>query len=161
MNYLNDDILDNILKIRTNDLEYELYLLNMFINKLDNLIKPLSIIKEEEEKYNIKYDIVYYLSNSFLYNIPIKGNVIIIYPGYIYNHDPNYLSNLLINPTFFTLLLEANKAVIMENLDIYNNMITFEDISIFNHSKCELFNIKYNNNIKYIELKFGIYNNIN
>ena len=84
MNYLNDDILDNILKIRTNDLEYELYLLNMFINKLDNLIKPLSIIKEEEEKYNIKYDIVYYLSNSFLYNIPIKNNVIIIYPGYIY-----------------------------------------------------------------------------
>ena len=153
MNYLNDDILDNILKIRINDLEYKLYLFNIFINKLYNLIKNLTIIKEEE-KYNIKYDMVYYLSDSFLYNIPIKGNVIIIYPGYIYNHNPNYLSDLLINPTFFTLLLEANKAVIMENLDIYNNMITFEDISIFNHSKCKLFNIKYNNDIKYIELKF-------
>lgn len=160
MNNLNDDILYKIFEIRINDLESDLEFINLVINKLGNILRPLTIKKVNDIDYSIKYDITNFYSKSFLYDIPIKNNVIVIYPGYIYDNNPNYVSNLLVNPTFFTLLLEANKAVKMEKIETLNNIITFEGISVFNKFKCQLFNIKYDSNIKYIELKFGIYNNI-
>jgi hypothetical protein len=149
---LNDDIISKILDYRFSDIDKEIDLLIFNLNKIKNIIKPLNIIKYFDNSYIIYYDYIKFSINKYLFDIAIKGKVFIVYPGFIYDHNYDFLSDLLINPTYFTLLKEANNTYYKYKAFYNNRIINLLDIRSFDEYKCKLYRIMLNNDITYIEL---------
>ena len=71
---------------------------------------------------------------------------------FVYDHNYDFLSDLLINPTYFTLLKEANNTYYKYKAFYNNRIINLLDIKSFDEYKCKLYRIMLNNDITYIEL---------
>jgi len=156
MSILIDDIFDILIDKRIKDIDLEIKKLTNKINHIRKILNPLKIEKYSDNSYIIKYDYINYCLNSYLYEVAVKGKVFIIYPGYMYEHNSEYISDLLINPTYFTILLEANKNYY--KFKHYNNnkkMINLNYINNFDEYKCKIYRIMLSNDITYIELIFN------
>jgi hypothetical protein len=74
----------------------------------------------------------------------------------MYEHNSEYISDLLINPTYFTILLEANKNYYkFKHYNNNNKMINLNYINNFDEYKCKIYRIMLSNDITYIELIFN------
>tara|TARA_Y100000389_G_scaffold169134_1_gene175174 strand:+ start:1209 stop:1709 length:501 start_codon:yes stop_codon:yes gene_type:complete len=158
INILNfkDDIIEMILDIRCNQLYDEINDIYIKVKKLEAMLRPLCIDKADEiNKYNwsndeiylISYDRVYYCMFKYLFNI-IKGKIVLIN---LYNVDfgdnlgVDYISNILVDPTYLDILIEFNKSVIITG-DVIN-FIYLEGLEKLNNS--DLKNIKKKKHITY------------
>jgi len=153
---LPNDIFDYILTLRIDKIENEI---NNLLNKINNIkiiLNPLIINKNIDCSYAIKYDFINYSLNNYLFDIAIKGKVFIIYPGYLYDNNSDFISDLLINPTYFRLLFEANKNYYKFKHYYNNNILNLKSFIIFDESKLKMYGIKPNNNITYIQLNICI-----
>lgn len=152
MSILIDDIFDILIDKRIKDIDLEIKKLTNKINHIRKILNPLKIEKYSDNSYIIKYDYINYCLNSYLYEVAVKGKVFIIYPGYMYEHNSEYISDLLINPTYFTILLEANKNYYKFKDYNNNKMINLNYINNFDEYKCKIYRIMLSNDITYIEL---------
>tara|TARA_B110001450_G_scaffold167491_1_gene156178 strand:+ start:6431 stop:6901 length:471 start_codon:yes stop_codon:yes gene_type:complete len=153
---LPNDIFDYILTLRIDKIESEI---NNLLNKINNIkiiLNPLIINKNIDSSYLIKYDFINYSLNNYLFDIAVNGKVFIIYPGYIYDNNSEFASDLLINPTYFRLLFEVNKNYYKFKHYYNNNILNFKSLIIFDESKLKMYGIKPNNNITYIQLDIFI-----
>lgn len=155
MSILIDDIFDILIDKRIKDIDLEIKKLTNKINHIRKILNPLKIEKYSDNSYIIKYDYINYCLNSYLYEVAVKGKVFIIYPGYMYEHNLEYISDLLINPTYFTILLEANKNYYKFKDYNNNKMINLNYINNFDEYKCKIYRIMLSNDITYIELIFN------
>jgi len=156
MSILIDDIFDILIDKRIKDIDLEIKKLTNKINHIRKILNPLKIEKYSDNSYIIKYDYINYCLNSYLYEVAVKGKVFIIYPGYMYEHNSEYISDLLINPTYFTILLEANKNYYkFKHYNNNNKMINLNYINNFDEYKCKIYRIMLSNDITYIELIFN------
>lgn len=155
MSILIDDIFDILIDKRIKDIDLEIKKLTNKINHIRKILNPLKIEKYSDNSYIIKYDYINYCLNSYLYEVAVKGKVFIIYPGYMYEHNSEYISDLLINPTYFTILLEANKNYYKFKDYNNNKMINLNYINNFDEYKCKIYRIMLSNDITYIELIFN------
>lgn len=155
MSILIDDIFDILIDKRIKDIDLEIKKLTNKINHIRKILNPLKIEKYSDNSYIIKYDYINYCLNSYLYEVAVKGKVFIIYPGYMYEHNSEYISDLLINPTYFTILLEANKNYYKFKHYNNNKMINLNYINNFDEYKCKIYRIMLSNDITYIELIFN------
>ena len=156
MSILIDDIFDILIDKRIKDIDLEIKKLTNKINHIRKILNPLKIQKYSDNSYIIKYDHINYCLNSYLYEVAVKGKVFIIYPGYMYENNSEYISDLLINPTYFTILLEANKNYYkFKHYNNNNKMINLNYINNFDEYKCKIYRIMLSNDITYIELIFN------
>ena len=155
MSILIDDIFDILIDKRIKDIDLEIKKLTNKINHIRKILNPLKIEKYSDNSYIIKYDYINYCLNSYLYEVAVKGKVFIIYPGYMYEHNSEYISDLLINPTYFTILLEANKNYYKFKYYNNNKMINLNYINNFDEYKCKIYRIMLSKDITYIELIFN------
>tara|TARA_Y100000356_G_C11226034_1_gene272026 strand:- start:564 stop:1031 length:468 start_codon:yes stop_codon:yes gene_type:complete len=155
MSILIDDIFDILIDKRIKDIDLEIKKLTNKINHIRKILNPLKIEKYSDNSYIIKYDYINYCLNSYLYEVAVKGKVFIIYPGYMYEHNSEYISDLLINPTYFTILLEANKNYYKFKDYNNNKMINLNYINNFDEYKCKIYRIMLSKDITYIELIFN------
>ena len=130
---LDDDIINLIINIRTDTLILEIYDLYKKIRKLEVLLKPLSIDKDlhtckyknmwsDYNLYIISYNKAYYCMTNFLYN-QLNEKIILINNFNIDNGGVFSVyseSKILINPTYFEILVEFNKSLKVYHEDIYN-----------------------------------------
>lgn len=142
---INEDIFLYILDICINNIENQISKIDNKLNYIKKILYPLQIIKYNNF-YTIKYNFVNYYIKSYLFDTIIFGKVIILYFNYFGNNIPDYISNILINPTYFTILIETNK--IYKNKNKYinlNNINIYYDIS-------KLYRYNLDNDIYYYEL---------
>lgn len=161
MNYLDllsDDLMEKIVEYITYDYEFDLNKLKKKVNKLKNKIRPLEIYKsyldEKNPKYlSIDYDYVGYGIEEYLFsNFEIKGNIVLINKcNYSYSYyGSNFISKKLNNPTYFEILIEANKSI--KKTGDYHHTL-FEGLNELFHTKLyEYIGILPNNNIRYFEI---------
>lgn len=111
INDLNSDLLNIILDYVCDDIEVALEKLEMRIKKLRLLILPLSI-----DTYNIYYNNAYYYIDKYLFD-RIDEDIVVINDGMHfqngYAHLPIYRSSVLKKPTYFEILVETNKSLVI------------------------------------------------
>lgn len=165
---LDQDIISIIFDIRTNNLVLEINELYNKIKKLEILLRYLSIDKDlytcknykrwsRDDIYIISYDCVYYCMFNYLYN-RLDGNIIFINNYNINKEDKicnYYESKILINPTYFEILVEFNKSVKIIRYQIYN--IFLEGLQKLDKNRLnEEYEIKCKKDIKYYKFLTGI-----
>lgn len=120
MNYLNlltEDLLEYIFDILTNYYENEI---NFFTNKIKTIkyiLEPLTSFYNKNNENIISYDNIYCTINKKLFERIYQNNIILINkydPFFSGQHGVgnNYISNKLNFPTYFDILVEANKSVV-------------------------------------------------
>tara|TARA_B100000795_G_C22791596_1_gene437240 strand:+ start:1907 stop:2389 length:483 start_codon:yes stop_codon:yes gene_type:complete len=156
-NYLDvlpHDLFDNILNYNMQDIEKQIDMLERKINNLENKLKPLNITKYNKFT-EITYDNVFYFMKENLFS-NIKEDIVLLN---IYNdligdyYGSAFISNVLHNPTYLDVLIEANKSVI-KTKDTYHKYLDglyeIEHKNLYNYT-----GIVPNKYIKYYDIMMG------
>ena len=159
MNYLDlltDDLIDKILDNVTDDIDKKISLLNKKINKLNKDLKYLTI-ELFEGSININYENISYCIEKYLFSkFETKKDIILIsiYDNYFGGEDgETYISNRIKNPTYYDILVEANKSVIITG-DYHHTFL--EGLNhIHNNKLLEYSGIRPNRNVEYYEFILG------
>jgi len=162
---LDDDIINLIINIRIDTLISEIYDLYKKIRKLEVLLEPLSIDKDlhsyknmwsDYNLYIISYDNAYYCMTNFLYN-QLNEKIILINNFNIDNGGVFSVyseSKILINPTYFEILVEFNKSLKVYHEDIYN--IYLEGLEkIDKHKLNKFYRIRCKKDVTYYKFVTG------
>ena len=163
MNYLDlltDDLMEKILNNITTDYENNLYILNKKINRLENKLQQLIIHKsylyDKNQEY-ISYGYITYSIDEYLFkNFKVKGDIVLIYTWndkYCCYTGSTYISEKLSNPTYFEIIVEANKS----KLRTLNKHHTFLNglNEIFPDKVYDYVGILPKKNIRYFEFIIG------
>jgi len=159
MNYLdllNDDLVEKILDNITDDIDTEIKILNRKINKINKDLKYL-IIDSYKGKIIIHYVNVSYCINKYLFS-KFKTNkdiiLINVFGEFFGEEDGStYISDRLKNPSYYDILIEANKSVIITG-DYHHTYL--EGLNyIPNNNLFEYSGIRPNRNIEYYEFILG------
>jgi hypothetical protein len=177
LDLLNSDILENILDICTDELEYKIY---NFIIKFENILYEyisLLINKNKLQIEQISWDLnknncynwfilvdnvwsnIYLNSIINIFNIYIYGNVKIVY---LQDNNILYLSKKLHNPNFYDLLKLSD--YITRNYNITNDFILREVdyicindfIKVYNSNDINYYVIDFDWQIWHLENLYGI-----
>ena len=159
MNYLdllNDDLVEKILDNITDDIDTEIKILNRKINKINKDLKYL-IIDPYKGKIIIHYVYISYCINEYLFSkFETNKDIIIInkYSDYFGEEDGStYISDRLKRPSYYDILIEANKSVIITG-DYHHTYL--EGLNyIPNNNLFEYSGIRPNRNIEYYEFILG------
>ena len=156
---LTDDLIEKILDISLDDYDNQISLLNDKMKTIEDLLEPLSSYYDEEEDITIiNYDNITYSLEYNLFDRIYENNMIIInkYNEFFSTENVDggdYISNELNNPSYFDILLEANKAVIYTG-DYHHTF--FEGINkIDKEDVYEYFGIIPKDNYNYYEFMLG------
>jgi hypothetical protein len=159
MDLLTDDLIEKILDIQTDDYDNQISLLDDKIKTIKILLEPLSSYYDEEKDYNfISYDNIYYSIENKLFERFYVDNMIIInkYDGFFSVENAvgdDFISKTLHNPTYFDILVEANKSVVY-TADYHH--IFLEGINkIENEKVYHYIGINPEDNFKYYEFMLG------
>lgn len=160
MNYLDlltDDLIEKILDNVADDIDKQIRILNKKINKLNKELQYLTIDKYEGTLC-IDYDNVsycmdeYYLFSKFETNKDII--LIRVYDIFFGGEDgETFISNRLKSPTYYDILVEANKSVIITG--DYHHRFLEGIYHIPNDKLFEYSGIIPNKNIDYYEFMLG------
>ena len=159
MNYLdllNDDLVEKILDNITDDIDTEIKILNRKINKINKDLKYL-IIDSYKGKIIIHYVNVSYCINKYLFS-KFKTNkdiiLINVFGEFFGEEDGStYISDRLKRPSYYDILIEANKSVIITG-DYHHTYL--EGLNyIPNNNLFEYSGIRPNRNIEYYEFILG------
>lgn len=154
LDFLPNDLYDKILNINMTNIEKQINILEEKISNLELKLKPLSI-KKYNKYTEITYDNVFYNMKEYLFS-NINGDIILFN---VYNdlfgdyYGETYISDVLHNPTFLDILIEANKSLI-KTKDYYHKYLD----GLYNIDSNILYNytgIVADSNIKYYEIMMG------
>jgi len=159
MNYfdlLTDDLIDKILDNVVDDIDKQISLLNKKINKLKKHLKYL-IIETFEGSISINYLNVSYCIEEYLFsNFEINKDIILINVYSEFFGEENgvtFMSDRIKNPTYYDILVEANKSVIVTG-DYHHTFL--EGLNhIPNNKLLEYSGITPNRNVEYYEFILG------
>ena len=178
-NILNDDLINKIIDIRTNEINEEIEMASRFIDDYKHSYQDLKItnktneemeefilaMKEDDEyilsyndKYNITYKIFSYSCNTFLFETIYSGNVVFVFYFCDIINTPNQYYSFICpkifkNPTMFNLMNFTSFYIEKYNLNNTHNYI--EGFNILNESSYERYDIEPIKGVKYIELITG------
>ena len=160
MNYLDlltDDLIEKILEVSTDDYDKQLNILDSKIKMIKDKLEPLNISFDDDEDCKvITYENVFYSIENNLFERVYEDNIIFInrYDEYFSNgNEGDYVSNTYNNPSYFDILVEANKSVIHTG-DYHHTFL--EGINqIENEDVYDYVGIKPNDNFKYYEFMLG------
>lgn len=148
INYLNSDLLNIILDYATDDIEKLLEKLETRIRKLRLLISPLSI-----DNYNIYYNNAFYYLNKYLFD-RIDEDIVLINDGMYFHNDfghfPIYRSRILKKPTYFEILVETNKSLVITG--DYDHNVLYGLIKLSSKILEKYYNIKRIKGVSYYSL---------
>jgi len=159
LDVLNSDLIELIIKIRTDDIEYSILMLEekmnvikIFTNGLDiELLKTDEddVIDNHNDRYAISFSyIVYSCCPYYLYDTIVDGNCIFVYSVEIDDEIITILSPIYNNPTMCMLCAFTNKYI-----EYYNNVNNVAGFSILPKTSYERYNIPNTNlGVSYIEL---------
>lgn len=179
LNILPDDLINKIIDIRTDEIEYEIKMASRFIDNINHSYQDLKItnktneemeefilaMKEEDEyilSYNDKYNITYknfsYSCDTFLFDTIHCGNVVFVFYFCDVINTPNQYSfficpKIFKNPTMFNLITFTSLYIEKHNLNNTHNYI--EGFNILNESSYERYDIEPIKGVEYIELMLG------
>ena len=159
MNYfdlLTDDLIEKILDNVTDDIDRQISIFNIKINKLHKKLKYL-IIEPFEGVISINYGFVSYCIGEYLFSkFETNKDIILInvYNDFFGEEDGDtYISNRMVKPSYYDILVEANKSVIITG-DYHHTFL--EGLNhIPNNKLFEYSGIRPNRNIKYYEFILG------
>lgn len=154
LDLLKYDNLEYILNILANDIEVRINKITKKINKLNAILKPLCITYYKEHEYtDIFYINVSYCMSHYLYGRLNEENVVFIniYNDlYAHEYGKTFVSKILNKPTYFDILLEANKSVVVTNN--YDHKF-LEGIYLIPRKKVFIYSgVRPKKNVKYYEL---------
>ena len=164
LDILTSDLIEKILDIRTDDFDNQISLLEYKVKTIEDLLKPLSFQYDDEEDFTIiNYDYISYsleLSNSLgIFDRIYETNMILINKyNELFTEDDDvegddYISEVLNFPTYFDILVEANKSVVITG-DYHH--IFLEGLNhIPNNKLFEYSGIKPKDNYNYYEFMLG------
>ena len=160
MNYLDlltDDLIEKILETSIDDYDNQLNILDSKIKMIKDKLEPLNISFDDEENCKvITYENVMYCIENNLFERVYEDNIIFInrYDEYFSNgNGEDYISNTYNNPSYFDILVEANKSILHTG-DYHHTFL--EGINqIENEDVYEYVGIKPNDNFKYYEFMLG------
>tara|TARA_B100000795_G_scaffold171437_1_gene129220 strand:+ start:344 stop:844 length:501 start_codon:yes stop_codon:yes gene_type:complete len=165
MNYLDlltDDLIEKILELVENDYKKDLNKLIKNVNKLKNKLRLLYIDKyyldEDHEYIYISYGYITYCIDEYLFkNFKVKGDIVLIYSWndkYCFYTGSTYISEKLSNPTYFEIIVEANKSK-LRTLDKHHTFLNGLT-EIFPDKVYDYVGIVPEKNIRYFEFIIGI-----
>ena len=154
LDLLKYDNLEYILNILANDIEARINKITKKINKLNAMLKPLCITYYKEHEYtDIFYINVSYCMSQYLYGRLNEENVVFIN---IYNdlhaqeYGKTFVSKIFNNPTYFDILIEANKSIVVTSN--YDHKF-LEGIQHIPRNKVFIYSgVRPKKNVKYFEL---------
>ena len=160
MNYLDlitDDLIEKILEASSDDYDNQLNILDSKIKMIKDKLEPLNISYDDEEDCkNITYDNVWYSIEENLFERVFGDNIIFInkYDENFSNGDEgHYVSSTYNNPSYFDILVEANKSVIHTG-DYHHTFL--EGINQIENEKIyDYIGINPKDNYKYYEFMLG------
>jgi len=159
LDILNSDLIEMIIKKRTDDIEYSILMLEEKMNIIYIFIDGLDIellkTKEDDvfENHNDRYaisigNICYSCCSYYLFDTIVEGNCIFVYSVEIDDEIITILSSIYNNPTM-SMLCSFTKNYI----DYDNNINNVAEFSILPKMSYEKYKIsKANLNVSYIEL---------
>ena len=155
MNYLDlltDDLIVKILDNVADDIDKEIKILNRKINKIKKDLKYL-IIDPYKGKTIIHYVYISYCIGNYLFSkFETNKDIILInvFDEFFGEEDGmTYISNRIKNPTYYDILVEANKSVVITG-DYHHTYL--EGLNhIPNNKLLEYSGIRPNRNIEYYE----------
>lgn len=158
-NILTTDLIEKILDISLEDYDTEISLLEYKIKTIEDLLKPLQYYYDDDEDFTIiSYDNISYSLEYNLFDRFYENNMILINK---YNEffsvenavGDDYFSKVLNNPTYFDILVEANKSVI--HTGDYHH-IFLEGIHKIDNANVNIhYGIEPINNYNYYEIMLG------
>lgn len=159
MNYfeiLTDDLIVKIFDNVADDIDKQIKILNRKINKLNKDLKYL-IIEPFEGTITINYVYVSYCMGEYLFSkFETNKDIILInvYNDFFGEEDGNtFISNRIKSPTYYDILVEANKSVIITG-DYHHTYL--EGLNhIPNNKLLEYSGIRPNRNVEYYEFVLG------
>ena len=159
MNYLDlltDDLINKILDNVADNIDKEIKILNRKINKLKKDLQYL-IIQPFEGRIGIDYGNVSYCIGEYLFSkFETKKNIILIniFNEFFGEEDgKTFISNRMVKPTYYDILKEANKSIIITG-DYHHTYL--EGLNhIPNNKLLEYSGIKPNRNVEYYEFILG------
>jgi len=178
-NILNDDLINKIIDIRTDEINEEIKMASRFIddykhsyqdlkitNKTNEEMEKFILAMEEDDEYilsyNDKYNITYknfsYSCDTFLFDTIHCGNVVFVFYFCDIINTPNQYYSFICpkifkNPTMFNLMNFTSFYIEKYNLNNTHNYI--EGFNILNESSYEMYDIEPIKGVKYIELMSG------
>ena len=157
LDLLTDDLIEKILDISTDDYDKQLNILDSKIKIIKNKLEPLSSYYDDEENYTfITYDNIYYSIENNLFERVYGNNIVFInrYNDFFsVENGEDYISDVYNNPSYFDILVEANKSVIHTG-DYHHTFL--EGINqIENNKVYNYIGIKPEENYKYYEFMLG------
>ena len=177
MNYLDlltEDLIEKILNNITDDIDNKITILHKKYNQLNEILKYLNIEKddiircesfdngvyyilENPHPHFIRYDNIVYSIPKYLFsNFKSKKDIVLfnLYDEDIAEEDGGtFISDILTNPTYFDILIEANLSVKVR--EDYSH-IWLEGLNHIPNTKIfEYLGIIPDENINYYELSFG------
>ena len=161
MNYfdlITDDVVEKILDNVADDIDKQISILNKKLNKLNKKLKHLSITVFEKQ-IHINYIYVTYGIDDHLFGIfKSKKDIVLInkfndFFGQLNVNGDTFISNRLKKPTYFDILVESNKSVIITG--DYHHTFLEGIYNIPNNKLFEYVGIRPNRNIEYYEFLLG------
>jgi hypothetical protein len=154
LDLLKTDNLEYILNIVANDIENNIIKIAKKINKLNSKLKPLCITYYHEHEYtDIFYINVSYCIPKYLFGSLNVSNAVFIN---IYNdlhaqeYGKTFVSKIFNNPTYFDILIEANKSIVVTSN--YDHKF-LEGIQHIPRNKVFIYSgVRPKKNVKYFEL---------
>lgn len=139
INDLNSDLLNIIFGYVCEDIEQALKKLEKRIKKLRLLIKPLTI-----DSFIIYYNNAYYNIYKYLFD-RIDEDIVLINDGG--SAFPIYHSSVLKKPTYFEILVETNKSLVITGDFVHN--VLYGLIKISSRTLNKYYGIKFVKGISY------------
>jgi len=143
INDLNSDLLNIIFGYVCEDIEQALKKLEKRIKKLRLLIKPLTI-NSYINSYIIYYNNAYYNIYKYLFD-RIDEDIVLINDGG--SAFPIYHSSVLKKPTYFEILVETNKSIVITGDFVHN--VLYGLIKISSRTLNKYYGIKFVKGISY------------
>lgn len=162
MNYFNllsNDLIDIILDISTDDIDNKISFLENKIKKSKGLLKPLYYyndgIDEEDGKELrwIQYEFILCCFDNLFERRIYEDNIIFVNKKVYQVEGNDYISKKYNNPSYFDILVEANKSV--KQTGEYNYSYLRDVIKINNENVFEYIGIVPNDNYKYYDFVLG------
>lgn len=154
---LTDDLIEKILEVSTDDYDNKLKILDSKIKMIKDKLEPLNISFDDEDGSKIiTYGYVFYSIDNNLFEKLYGNNIVFInrYNDFFSTENgEDYISDVYNNPSYFDILVEANKSVVYTG-DYHHTFL--EGINqIQNNKVYNYIGINPNDNYKYYEFMLG------
>ena len=158
LNILSNDLIDMILDISTDDIDNKISLLEYKIKKSKDLLEPLYYDSEEFEEEGeilrpIKYEYILCCFNNLFDRRIYEDNIIFVNKKVYQGEGNDYISKKYNNPSYFDILVEANKSV--KQTGEYRYSYLREVFKINNENVFEYIGIVPKNNYNYYDFVLG------